>query len=121
MWMQKEVSSASMSAKSLQVLQSLHLEEWLPGFGLCCFLSFYCMNSPKIYINITFSLGLNQVMNNKSKQQLLSIGLVKFHVLIPRDCDCIFHSFSLVLYEMWLDIWSLSAAQMPALQTGMGQ
>lgn len=93
----------------------------LPHFGLWCFLSFYCINSPKIHLNITFSLGLNQVMNNKSKQQLPSTVPVKFHVLILRDCDWFFHSFSLVLYEMWLDIWSLSAAQLPAWQTGMGQ
>lgn len=90
-------------------------------FRLRCFLSFYCMNSPRIHINITFSPGLNQVMNNKSKQQLPSMVPVKFHVLILRDCECFFHSFLPRLYEMWLDIWSLSAAQLPALQTGMGQ
>lgn len=124
MWMQKEVSSSLSVSKTTAgpaVFAPWGIVRRLPGFGLCCFLSFYCMNSPKIHINITFSLGLNQVMNNKSKQQLPSTMPVKFHVLILRDCDWFFHSFSVVLYEMWLDIWSLSAAQLPALLTGMRQ
>lgn len=102
---------------SLCTLRKCEKAAWL---WLCCFLSFYCMNSPKIHINITFSLGLNQAMNNKSKQQLPATMPVKFHVLILRDCDWFFHSFS-PMYEMWLDIWSLSAAQLSASQTVMGQ
>lgn len=122
--MQKDRSSAQLQCQqnhcrycSLCTLRKCEKAAWL---WLCCFLSFYCVNSPKIHINITFSLGLNQAMNNKSKQQLPTTMPVKFHVLILRDCDWFFHSFP-PMYEMWLDIWSLSAAQLSASQTVMGQ
>lgn len=87
MWMQKEASSifcVSKTTAGTAVFAPWGMVRRLPGFGLCCFLSFHCMNSPKIHINSTFSLGLKQVMNNKSKQQLPSTVPVKFHVPYPK-------------------------------------
>lgn len=60
-------------------------------------------------------------MNNKRKQQLPSTVPVKFLVLVLRDLWPFSPSFPSTAYEMWLDIQSLAAAHLPALQTEMVQ
>lgn len=59
-------------------------------------------------------------MNNKRKQQWPSTVPVKFLVLVLKDVDRFLPAFPAVS-EMQLDILSLAAARLPALQTRMGQ